>query len=186
MRDTTAPGAVGSTGQDARSVPFRRLSLCFRLPPTAVRATGSRSRPSRCRPRPRSTWATTPAAGAVVTFLGVVRDHAEGRDGVQAMTYEAYEDAGVSGDGRDRERGTRALARRRTHRVAAPSRRAATVGDVGGGRRVVAAPVGGVRGGARSASTPSRRPCRSGSRSTGRAARTGPSNSTRSVGSSPA
>ena len=37
-------------------------------------------------------WATTPAAGAVVTFLGVVRDHAEGRDGVRAMTYEAYEE----------------------------------------------------------------------------------------------
>jgi molybdopterin synthase catalytic subunit len=37
-------------------------------------------------------WATTPRAGAVVCFLGVVRDHAEGRDGVRAMTYEAYED----------------------------------------------------------------------------------------------
>ncbi len=36
-------------------------------------------------------WATTPRSGAVVTFLGVVRDHAEGRDGVTAMTYEAYE-----------------------------------------------------------------------------------------------
>jgi molybdopterin synthase catalytic subunit len=38
------------------------------------------------------TWATVPAAGAVVTFTGVVRDHAEGRDGVVAMTYEAYDD----------------------------------------------------------------------------------------------
>jgi molybdopterin synthase catalytic subunit len=38
-------------------------------------------------------WATTPRAGAVVCFLGVVRDHAEGRDGVTALTYEAYEDA---------------------------------------------------------------------------------------------
>jgi len=37
-------------------------------------------------------WATTPAAGAVVMFAGVVRDHAEGRDGVRAMTYEAYEE----------------------------------------------------------------------------------------------
>jgi molybdopterin synthase catalytic subunit len=36
-------------------------------------------------------WATRPGAGAVVTFLGVVRDHAEGRDGVTGMTYEAYE-----------------------------------------------------------------------------------------------
>jgi molybdopterin synthase catalytic subunit len=35
-------------------------------------------------------WATTPASGAVVSFLGVVRDHADGRDGVHAMTYEAY------------------------------------------------------------------------------------------------
>ena len=39
-----------------------------------------------------TSWATTSRAGAVVTFLGVVRDHAEGRDGVHAMTYEAYED----------------------------------------------------------------------------------------------
>jgi len=37
-------------------------------------------------------WATVPAAGAVVSFLGVVRDHAEGRDGVEAMTYEAYDE----------------------------------------------------------------------------------------------
>jgi molybdopterin synthase catalytic subunit len=37
-------------------------------------------------------WATVPGAGAVVTFAGVVRDHAEGRPGVVAMTYEAYED----------------------------------------------------------------------------------------------
>jgi molybdopterin synthase catalytic subunit len=37
-------------------------------------------------------WVTTERAGAVVTFLGVVRDHAEGRDGVRAMTYEAYEE----------------------------------------------------------------------------------------------
>ena len=38
-----------------------------------------------------TSWATTTRAGAIVTFLGVVRDHAEGRDGVRAMTYEAYE-----------------------------------------------------------------------------------------------
>jgi molybdopterin synthase catalytic subunit len=37
-------------------------------------------------------WATTPAAGAVVSFLGVVRDHSDGRDGVVGMDYEAYED----------------------------------------------------------------------------------------------
>jgi molybdopterin synthase catalytic subunit len=37
-------------------------------------------------------WATTARSGAVVTFLGVVRDHADGRDGVHSMTYEAYEE----------------------------------------------------------------------------------------------
>jgi molybdopterin synthase catalytic subunit len=37
-------------------------------------------------------WATTPGAGAIVTFAGVVRDHAEGRDGVRGMMYEAYEE----------------------------------------------------------------------------------------------
>lgn len=35
-------------------------------------------------------WATTPGAGAVVSFLGVVRDHSEDRDGVVGMDYEAY------------------------------------------------------------------------------------------------
>jgi molybdopterin synthase catalytic subunit len=36
-------------------------------------------------------WASIPSAGAVVVFLGIVRDHADGRDGVTALTYEAYE-----------------------------------------------------------------------------------------------
>jgi molybdopterin synthase catalytic subunit len=36
-------------------------------------------------------WATTPSSGAVVAFYGVVRDHADGRDDVRAMTYEAYD-----------------------------------------------------------------------------------------------
>jgi molybdopterin synthase catalytic subunit len=40
-------------------------------------------------------WCTTPSSGAVVVFAGVVRDHAEGRDGVRAMTYEAYEEPAV-------------------------------------------------------------------------------------------
>jgi len=52
-------------------------------------------------------WATTPATGAVVCFLGVVRDHAEGRDGVTGLSYEAYED----------------LATRRLEEVAAETRR---------------------------------------------------------------
>ena len=36
-------------------------------------------------------WAVTPASGGVVSFSGVVRDHSEGREGVTALTYEAYE-----------------------------------------------------------------------------------------------
>jgi molybdopterin synthase catalytic subunit len=36
-------------------------------------------------------WASVPHDGAVVVFLGIVRDHADGRDGVTALTYEAYE-----------------------------------------------------------------------------------------------
>jgi molybdopterin synthase catalytic subunit len=40
-------------------------------------------------------WATVAAAGAVVSFVGVVRDHADGRDGVRSMTYEAYEEPAV-------------------------------------------------------------------------------------------
>ena len=38
-------------------------------------------------------WVTTPGSGAVVSFLGVVREHSEGRSGVRGLTYEAYEDA---------------------------------------------------------------------------------------------
>lgn len=41
-------------------------------------------------------WVTTPSSGAVVSFLGVVRDHADGRDGVRAMTYEAYEEPALA------------------------------------------------------------------------------------------
>jgi len=33
-------------------------------------------------------WAATPGAGAVVTFCGIVRAHAEGRDGVVGLSYE--------------------------------------------------------------------------------------------------
>ncbi len=36
-------------------------------------------------------WVLRPDCGAVVLFSGTVRDHAEGRDGVTALTYEAYE-----------------------------------------------------------------------------------------------
>lgn len=36
-------------------------------------------------------WAVLPECGAVVLFSGTVRDHAEGRDGVTGLTYEAWE-----------------------------------------------------------------------------------------------
>jgi molybdopterin synthase catalytic subunit len=36
-------------------------------------------------------WATVPGCGAVVAFSGTVRDHAEDRQGVQELAYEAYE-----------------------------------------------------------------------------------------------
>jgi molybdopterin synthase catalytic subunit len=35
-------------------------------------------------------WAVRPHCGAVVVFSGTVRDHAEGRADVVALTYEAY------------------------------------------------------------------------------------------------
>ena len=41
---------------------------------------------------PVTRWATTPRSGAVAAFLGTVRDHAEGREGVTGLTYEAYEE----------------------------------------------------------------------------------------------
>jgi len=37
-------------------------------------------------------WALRPECGAVVLFSGTVRDHAEGRPGVDHLTYEAYEE----------------------------------------------------------------------------------------------
>lgn len=42
-----------------------------------------------------TTWATTPASGAVVTFCGVVRDHSEDRPGVVQLSYEAYEEEAI-------------------------------------------------------------------------------------------
>ena len=37
-------------------------------------------------------WVQRPSCGAVACFVGTVRDHAEGRTGVQAIDYEAYSD----------------------------------------------------------------------------------------------
>ncbi len=39
-----------------------------------------------------SQWVARPDCGAVVVFTGLVRDHAEGRDGVTGLEYEAYVD----------------------------------------------------------------------------------------------
>ena len=36
-------------------------------------------------------WAVLPSCGAVVTFTGTARDHAEGRPDVSGLEYEAYE-----------------------------------------------------------------------------------------------
>lgn len=38
------------------------------------------------------TWCVRPTCGAVVLFSGTVRDHAEGRDGVTHLEYEAYDE----------------------------------------------------------------------------------------------
>jgi molybdopterin synthase catalytic subunit len=35
-------------------------------------------------------WVVVPRCGGVVVFSGTVRDHAEGREGVDHLTYEAY------------------------------------------------------------------------------------------------
>jgi molybdopterin synthase catalytic subunit len=40
-------------------------------------------------------WAVRAGCGAVVLFSGTVRDHADGRDGVEHLTYEAYEEQAV-------------------------------------------------------------------------------------------
>lgn len=37
-------------------------------------------------------WVVQPGCGAVVTFTGTVRDHADGVDGVTHLVYEAYEE----------------------------------------------------------------------------------------------
>ncbi len=41
-------------------------------------------------------WAIEASCGAVVSFRGTVRDHAEGREGVEQLTYEAYEAGAVA------------------------------------------------------------------------------------------
>lgn len=45
---------------------------------------------------PVGAWVATPDAGAVVTFSGIVRDHAPSRPGVSALTYEAHPSAALT------------------------------------------------------------------------------------------
>ncbi|HMG27390.1 MAG TPA: molybdenum cofactor biosynthesis protein MoaE [Acidimicrobiia bacterium] len=39
-----------------------------------------------------SSWVITPGSGGVVCFVGVVREHSDGRPGVRGLSYEAYEE----------------------------------------------------------------------------------------------
>ena len=39
-----------------------------------------------------SEWAIMPSCGALVSFSGTVRDHSTGRDGVEYLEYEAYDE----------------------------------------------------------------------------------------------
>lgn len=41
-------------------------------------------------------WVVVPGCGGNVAFTGTVRDHAEGREGVEYLDYEAYEEQAVA------------------------------------------------------------------------------------------
>ena len=53
-------------------------------------------------------WCVLPSCGAVVLFSGTARDHADGRDGVEELVYEAYAEqvtprlAAIAAEVRDR------------------------------------------------------------------------------------
>ena len=91
-------------------------------------------------------WVRAPDCGAVVTFTGTVRDHADGRTGVTALTYEAYEEhatpriAEVVAEARRRWPAVRRVAA--VHRVGRPRGRRRRRGRV----RVEPAPGRGLRG----------------------------------------
>jgi len=118
-------------------------------------------------------WAAVPAAGAVVAFRGVVRDHAEGRTGVDSITYEAYEEPArlrlveVAEEARRRWPGICRLAL--IHKVGLVALSEASVLVV-----VSAAHRGEAFEAARWCIDTIRRRCRSGSRSTRRPVRGGP------------
>jgi molybdopterin synthase catalytic subunit len=68
---------------------------------TAGRESGRRRDRIRVGPDPidpgaLATEVTEPACGAVVVFLGTVRDHSEGKAGVTRLEYEAYDDVVVT------------------------------------------------------------------------------------------
>jgi len=46
-------------------------------------------------PAPLLEFAGTPRCGAIALFLGTVRDHSDGKEGVTHLEYEAYEDVVV-------------------------------------------------------------------------------------------
>lgn len=43
-----------------------------------------------------SEWAVLPSCGALACFVGTVRDHAEGRVGIEAIDYEVFETEALS------------------------------------------------------------------------------------------
>ena len=127
---TMAPCSVPSPPDGARLDRARPTPIC--------RSIGSRPRGRR-----------RPDRGAVVAFLGVVRDHAEGRDGVAALTYEAYEEPARRRAGRDRRRRCAAAwPELDAGRAAAPRRRARALGDRRSPSSSRPAPRRGVRSGA--------------------------------------
>jgi molybdopterin synthase catalytic subunit len=64
--------------------------ICVLAPPAGRDWVGLTSRPLPV--EAANAWVTTPGSGAVVCFLGVVREHSDGRPGVRGLTYEAYEE----------------------------------------------------------------------------------------------
>ena len=144
-----------------------------RLDRPLQRCAAARARPLRGPPRP----ARAPSSRSPVSC----GDHAEGRPGVQAMTYEAYEEparARLAELGRDRPR---PLARGRAHRAAPPSGPPEPVRGVGARGRVGASPRRRLRGRPLRHRRSSSRPRRSGSRSTGPTEPTGRSVHTESA-----
>jgi molybdopterin synthase catalytic subunit len=98
--DETSPMDRGPTGPERRSSGVLRVRLGARSEsvPTmngvAMPPDGADWIELLATPLPTEdavTWATTPTSGAVVSFLGVVRDSSEGRSGVVGLGYEAYE-----------------------------------------------------------------------------------------------